>query len=141
VVVLLVLGMAFAVGNLWYTAARSTIPLELNGTIVTKQRRAEKWPGVDDVYLLNLNSGRRVQVDREVFDAVAERQTIRKQPWERTLEADGRTVPLDWSADLRGMLWAMPLTLLVCVAVGVMWRRGHYLSSGRGARSGRRLTD
>lgn len=116
-VVLLVLGVAFAGGNLWFTAARSTIPLELNGTIVSKQRRTEKWRGVDDVYLLALDSGRRVQVDAAVFDAVAERQSIRKQPWDRTLEADGQTIPLDWSADVRGMLWAMPLTVLVCVAV------------------------
>ncbi len=122
-VALLALAGAFAGGDLWYTAARSTIPLELNGTIVSKQRRTEKWRGVDDVYLLVLDSGRRVQVDAAVFDAVAERQMIRKQPWERTLEADGNTIPLDWSADVRGMLWAMPLTVLVCAAVGVMLLR------------------
>lgn len=121
--VLLAIGVAFAGGNLWYTAARSTIPLELNGTIVSKQRKAEKWRGVDDVYLLVLDSGRRVQVDAAVFDAVAERQMIRKQAWDRTLEADGQAVPLDWSADTRGMLWAMPLMVLVCVAVGVMTLR------------------
>lgn len=124
VVALLVLGVAFAGGNLWYTAARSTIPLELNGTVVSKQRKAEKWRGVDDVYLLVLDSGRRVQVDAAVFEAVAERQMIRKQAWDRTLEADGQTIPLDWSADTRGMLWAMPLTVLVCVAVGVFVGRG-----------------
>ncbi len=123
VVALLALGMAFAAGNLWYTAARSTIPLELNGTVVSKQRKAEKWPGVDDVYLLVFDSGRRVQVDAAVFDAVAERQTIRKQAWDRTLEADGQTIPLDWSADLRGMLWAMPLTVLVGGLVAVIVSR------------------
>ncbi len=128
VVALLVLGVAFAGGNLWYTAARSTIPLELTGTIVTKQRRTEKWRGVDDVYLLVLDSGRRVQVDAAVFEAVAERQAIRKQPWDRTLEADGKMIPLDWSADVRGMLWAMPLTLLVCAGVGVFVGRGRSLA-------------
>ena len=120
VVALLALGGAFAGGNLWFTTERSTIPLGLSGTIITKQRRAEKWRGVDDVYLLVLDSGRRVQVDAAVFEAVAERQTIRKQPWDRTLEADGQPVPLDWSADVRGMLWAMPLTVAVCVLVGVV---------------------
>lgn len=122
-VVLLALGVAFAGGNLGYTAARSTIPLELSGTVVSKQRKAEKWRGVDDVYLLVLDSGRRVQVDAAVFDAVAERQSIRKQAWDRTLEADGQTIPLDWSADVRGMLWAMPLTVLACGLVAVFVSR------------------
>ena len=117
---LVTLGLAFAGANLSFAAARSTIPLGFSGTIVTKQRRAEKWLGVDDVYLLTLDSGRRVQVDATVFESLSERQSVSKQSWEHSLKADGQTIPLTWSADVRGMLGAMPLTVLVCVLVGVV---------------------
>ncbi|MEZ6088511.1 MAG: hypothetical protein R3C05_10890 [Pirellulaceae bacterium] len=48
---LLLLSVLFAAANLWFAAARTTIPLKLRGTVTHKQRLIEKTPGVDDVYI------------------------------------------------------------------------------------------
>ena len=117
---LLLLGVLFAGGNLWFTAARSTIPLRVSGTVTHKQRLIEKTPGVDDVYIMTLDGKRPFQIDGHLFDAIGQGQFIRKTALSRTLEIDGRTFTLAWSRDFRGMMWAMPLTVVICVALGVM---------------------
>jgi hypothetical protein len=117
---LLILGVSFAGANLWFAAARSTIPLELHGTVTRKQRLIEKTPGVDDVHIVTLDSGRRIQVDAHVFNAIAEGQSINKAAWARTLQVGDRAFALSWSRDVRGMLWAMPLTLVIAVVLGMM---------------------
>jgi hypothetical protein len=122
---LLFLGFLFAAGNLWFAASRSAIPLKLHGTVRQTQRLIEKTPGVDDVCLVTLDSGRPFQLDLPVFEAVREGQSLNKPAWARTLDVDGRPVALSWSRDFRGMAWAMPLTVLICVAVGRMAGR-HY---------------
>jgi hypothetical protein len=120
ILAILVLGALFAGGNLWFTAARSAIPLELRGTVTQKQRLIEKSPGVDDVYIVTIDSGRQIQLDGHVFDAIAEGQSINKLAMTRTLEIEGADFALSWSRDFRGMRWAMPLAVTILVVLGTM---------------------
>lgn len=120
IIALLILGFFFAGANIWFAAARSTIPLELHGIVTHAQRLIEKTPGVDDVYIVTLDSDRHIQVDGPVFNALAAQQSVNKHAWTRIITIDGRDIFLAWSPDFRGMLWAMPLTLAVCVFVGMM---------------------
>ena len=120
ILAILLLGVLFAGGNLWFTAARSTIPLRMSGTITRKQRLIEKTPGVDDVFIITLGGNRQFQIDGHLFDAIGLGQFVRKTALSRTLEIDVRTFNLAWSRDFRGMMWAMPLTLVICIALGVM---------------------
>lgn len=112
--------MAFASANIWFAAARSTIPLELHGNITQTERLIEKTPGIDDVYIVTLDLDRRIQVDSPVFDAVAAHQSVNKRAWSQTIEIDGKRIDLAWSSDFRGMLWAMPLTVAACVLLGMI---------------------
>ncbi len=120
ILALILLGMSFAGANLWFAAARSTVPLELHGQLTEKQRLIEKTPGVDDVYIVTLDADRRIQVDGPIFDAMAVNQSVNKWAWTRIIEIDGKNIALSWSPDFRGMLWAMPWTVAICVLVGMM---------------------
>jgi hypothetical protein len=113
---LFLLGVTLAVANVWFAAARSTIPLRLDGKVAAKRQLREKHTGKDDVYLLELNQRGRVQVDKLVFDAVNEGERIRKESWSRQLDHDGHTTDLEWSTDLHGMLWTMSGSLIVMLA-------------------------
>ena len=74
----------------------------------------------DDVYLLQFQSGQTLQVDGTVFDSVRVGETISKTAWSNQLAVNGRTVELEWSADLLGMIWAMPAILIVLGVTGVI---------------------
>ena len=120
VVVLLLLGILFAGGNVWFAAVRSTIPLELEGNVTHKRRLMEKTPGIDDVHLVTIDARRRIQVDGKVFDAIVLDRPISKAAWSRTLETDGLEFSLEWSPDFHAMVWAMPLILVVCFTMGIL---------------------
>ncbi len=115
---LILLGVSFAGGNLWFAFARSTIPLELQGLVTDKQNLIEKTPGVDDVYIVTLDVNRCIQFDRLVFDAIAANQTVKKRAWMTIIEIEGKSTSLTCSHDFHGMIWAMPLT--VCVLHGMI---------------------
>lgn len=110
---LLVLACVLATANIWFAAARSTIPLRLDAEVQSKRRLMEKHRGVDDVYLLYLNRQRTLQVDKAIFESVAAGSRIRKTAWSRQFEHDGEVVDLNWSADFRGMLKTMPGIIVV----------------------------
>ncbi len=118
-IVLVSLGVIFSGANVWFTAARSTIPLSIQGVISQKQLLIEKHPGVDDVYVITLDGNRKLHVDAILYDALLEKQSIAKKAWENSILVDGNVVPLTWSSDARAMIWAMPCTLLICLAVAV----------------------
>lgn len=120
---LLAAAVALALGNVWFTAARSTIPLALHGVVKAKEVRREKHPGHDDVFLLALDSGRSLQVDAAVYQAVTKGESLSKSPWSEQLVHGHRTLALAWSADARGMFAAMPATILVMLALAVLSRR------------------
>ena len=110
---LFLLGGVLAVANIWFAAARSTIPLRLDGEVIGMRQLREKHSGKDDVYLLELHQQGVIQVDKDVFEAVSEGAGIQKESWSRQLEHNGHTTQLEWSSDLRGMLWTMPGSLIV----------------------------
>jgi len=114
--VLLVIALLLAAGNLWFTAARSTIPLAIDNVVVAKEIRHEKHPPRDDVCLLHLQSGRALHVDAALFDAVAKGATLHKLAWSDVLVHDGRELKLALSIDFVGMTRVMPgLFLILCV--------------------------
>lgn len=124
IVVVLLLGLALAAGNLWVTAARTTIPLSLNDTVAAKEVRREKLGGVDDVHLLTLVSGRVLHVDGAVYDAVRVGDAVHKSAWSRTLDAAGRAVPLAWSDDAKRMAVAMPAAAVLMAGLATFaWPR------------------
>lgn len=122
---LLILATILAVGNLWISAARSTIPLSLDDRVEQVEIRYEKHPGKDDVYLVHLRSGRTLHMDQAVATALLPKGTIQKQPWERQAKVNDRIVNLDWSADACGMSRAMPAIMLILLAtsIWVCWQR------------------
>ncbi|MCC6511938.1 MAG: hypothetical protein IT423_22765 [Pirellulaceae bacterium] len=113
IILLYLLGIFFAGWNLWTTASRSTIPLAMDGVIHRKVRLIEKQPGVDDVYLIHLDNGQSIQVDEYFYKSVHQGESITKLAWERVVKVDGARAPLEFSGDFRGMLIAMPITMLV----------------------------
>ena len=115
--ILILLAVFFATGNLWVSALRSTIPMALDGEVATKACLIEKTPGVDDVYIVNFDDDSSIQVDGAVFEAISVHQIVRKDAWSRNMIVGSVETNLAWSRDFVGMLWAMPLTLLICVAV------------------------
>lgn len=121
-------GLAFSVGNIWVTLARSTIPVSLSGTVTDKELREEKHPGVDDVYLVTFSDGRVIQVDRSVFVAARVGAPLEKEAWSRRLRTGEQDVDLDLSTDARRMFILMPLAAaLVLVAAR---KRGARLPCG-----------
>ena len=111
--VLVFLALTLAIANVWFAAARSTIPLCLDAVVTSKEVRHEKHPPKDDVCLLGLNPTGMIEIDQSVFDRVEVGNRLVKSQWEPTLESDGMMIDLHWSADARGMLWAMPLVVLI----------------------------
>lgn len=108
-----VLGLMLCVSNLWFTAARTTIPLSLQLEVMDKEIRREKHPGLDDIHLLRFVDGSSIVVDEVIYDEVVPGQVITKDRWSRQLHVGDRMVPLEWSADSRGMLWVMPAAALM----------------------------
>src|SRR5581483_9820942 len=113
---LLLVAFVLAAGNVWFTMARSAIPLRLDAVATSKEVRQEKHPRRDDVWLIGLEPAGVIQVDEAVFDQVVVGERLIKQRWSRTLRCDEREVELDWSAEARGMWWAMPLAVAVIIA-------------------------
>src|SRR5258708_636684 len=115
-VVSIILLFALAGANTWFTAARSTIPLSLNTRVLGKEVRREKHEGKDDVCLLDLENIGQIQVDREIYDAVAVGETVHKEGLSRELQHGDKVLPLHWSRDHQGMLSAMPICLGILAA-------------------------
>ena len=113
------LGLLLACGNVWFAAARSTIPLGLDASVINKEIRREKHPGKDDVYLLRLSPGRAIQVDESLFNSIEVGDRLQKDAWSRGLKCSGRKIPLGLSADFRGMTFAMPALMIVLLAAAL----------------------
>lgn len=134
---LVLIGIALAGANLWVTAARSTIPLDLGGKIVAREILHEKHPGFDDVFFLVLEDGTWLHVDEPVFRGLAEGDFVEKYSLsDHTIEirhADGRRseLPLAFSRDFLGMRIVMPIVLGVAIALAVAVRwHGRGLNRG-----------
>ena len=112
--------------NAWFTASRSTIPLTLDARVLGREVRREKHEGLDDVCLLDLEGLGQIQVDREIYDAVAVGERLQKERQSRELRHGDKILPLRWSRDHAGMLSAMPICLAILATV-----LGFALNAGR----------
>lgn len=117
ILLLFALAAILAGGNIWFTAARSTIPLALDTRVLGKEVRREKHEGKDDVYMLQLDGLGAMQVDREVFDHVEVGQTLQKDRHSLQLRHGDQVLDLHWSRDHQAMLKAMPICLLLLAAL------------------------
>jgi hypothetical protein len=119
-VLLITAAVVLAAGNIWYAAARSTIPLSLHDQVVDIEMRREKHPGKDDVYLLQLRSGRVLQIDPTIARVITPGSQISKDAWSRTLQIDSQAMDLKWSPDFYGMIRAMPAMMLLLLATAAV---------------------
>ena len=126
ILLLFALATLLASVNTWFTAARSTIPLSLDTKVLSKEVRREKHEGKDDVCLLELEGLGQIQVDREIYEAVAVGETLHKERQSRELRHGDKILPLHWSRDHQGMLSAMPICL--AILAGLL---GSALNAGR----------
>lgn len=122
--VLLLAALVFCAGNVAATLCRSTIPLELDGVVTRLETRSEKHPGIDDVHLLHLSSRETIQVDAEVAHHLRRGDRVVKRRWGTRLTTQRGSFALTPSADLRGMLAAMPLVLALTVLASRRKRSG-----------------
>ena len=107
-------GLCFA--NLYVTAQRSTIPLAISETIVSKEIGREHAEGLDDVHFLwfdqpAADGWHRLHVDREVYDAVEVGQHVEKPRWTTRLMVANQPVPLKLSSEFWGMTRVMPVAV------------------------------
>jgi hypothetical protein len=112
--------LLLAIANLWFTAARSLIPLAVDARLVSKERRPEKHAGIDDVYLLTLAGGRTIQVDEAIYEFAAEGDQLRKAAWSNQLQSGTETIRLQFARDFRRMLWVMPATIAAAAVLCVL---------------------
>ena len=117
IILLFALGALLAGANTWITAVRSTIPLTLDAKVVSKEIRREKHEGKDDVCLLELEGLGQIQVDQEIYDAIAVGETLQKERHAHELRHGDKVVQLHWSRDHQGMLAAMPMCLGILAAL------------------------
>lgn len=122
-IAILGIGLLLCAGNLWFTAARSTIPRSLDVKVADKSIGREKHRGIDDVYWLVTDAGEKIHVDAAVFRAVIPGERLQKEAWSRTLRHGRKTLLLEWSEDFRGMLWSMPAAAAVLTVLGLALRR------------------
>ena len=109
--------VGFALGNLWFTAQRSTIPIELDAQLVHRDISYEKHAGVDDVYWLVFESGKKIHVDKLVFEAVQKDEYLKKAAFSKQLQHGQETLQLTWSPDFVGMLKVMPLLTILMISL------------------------
>lgn len=129
---ILALVVLLALANIAVTIRRSTIPLSLRGGVSDIQRRFEKHPGIDTVYLITVD-GDTMQIDKELALRLDEGDGIEKRAWSTEMEVNGHRVTLDTSTDFDRMLVAMPI--LALVTLWLLFGRRH--SSRREAASNR----
>jgi hypothetical protein len=113
---LLALGVAFALLAVSATVSRSLIPHGIDAAVTEIEVRREKHPGIDDVWLVHLDDGRRLHADAEIARRLDDGAQLTKAPGQTQMTIDGTTLPLTLSGDAIGMLWVMPLTLITAIA-------------------------
>jgi hypothetical protein len=107
--------VAVALGNVWFTLARSTIPLSFEGRVNRVELRREKRPGVDDVHLVHIDE-RVLQVDAVVAEHLREDYYASKRAWAAELVTSRGTLRLMTSAEFRRMV----LLMQILAAVGII---------------------
>lgn len=121
VLLLVIMAVLFAALGAWSLAARSAIPLALDGTITQVEVREEKHPGVDDVWIVSIDGEPR-HLDSELAAELEVGDRIRKDRWETHLDVNDATRDLVFSDDARAMFGVAPLSLLLAALLALPGR-------------------
>ena len=107
-------------GNVRYSAQRSMIPVAVEGVVTGLETRKEKHPGKDDVYLVRVEGGKGDisirQVDELVYQELNVGDQIFKLAGQRSLVINQSSLPLRFSEDFWGMVYAMPMAVVLGLA-------------------------
>ena len=124
--VLFALAVALAAGAVVAAGWRSTIPRALDARVVAEDWLLEHRAGVDDVFVLTLDDGRRIHVDEAVATVVAVGDRLEKSRGSRVLSVNGEGELLRWSTDTRriGIASAVVLALMMAMALFETGRGG-----------------
>jgi hypothetical protein len=122
VLVLVVMAVLFAGLAAWSLAARSAIPLTLDGTVTQVEVREEKHPGVDDVWMVYIDGDPR-HLDSELAADLEVGDRIRKDRWETSLVVNDTTRDLALSDNARTMFGVAPLSVLMAALLALLGRR------------------
>ena len=102
--------------------------------VTATETRREKRAGVDDVCLVTLEPGGRIQVDAKIYPWFTEGSRIVKEAGARTLTVDGSERTLAASEDHRAMRRAMPWAAAIAAIVAALALRRRPRASRGGAR-------
>ena len=108
--------VALALLALAATASRGLFGVGFDGEVARIEVRHEKHPPIDDVHLVHVG-GDTTHVDRGLAAQLRPRDEIRKARLDRRVVVNGRSIDLRASRDLRRAGLAMPLMLLLTIAV------------------------
>lgn len=106
----------------WSLAARSAIPLAIEGTVTDIEIRHEKHPGEDDVWLVSVD-GEQHHLGSGLAKALSVGDRLSKDRWETRLEVNGEGMALQLSDDAFAMLFFAPILALTAAVVALPGRR------------------
>lgn len=127
---LTVAAVLFAALATWSLAARSTIPISLDGTVTSIETRAEKHPGVDDVWMVTVDDKQR-HLDATIADRLEIGDRVFKQRWDTRLDVNNESRTVNLSGDARAMVLLAPLMALVAAALALPRRRTRASATAR----------
>jgi hypothetical protein len=122
------MGLFFILANIWVTANRSLAMRSMEGVVTGMDRRLEKHPGEDDVFLLAWDGGPMVQVDSTLFERLHLGAIVGKEAWSMSIRVDGRQQELSLSRDFWGML-ALALPAVIVLLYYARWVRIHWVQA------------
>lgn len=114
---LLVLAGLLCLGNLWYTLARSTIPLHLKGEVSDIDVLSYDEDPANDIYILHIGKAE-IQVDKAIAERFSVGSDYEKGIGSRCIKElekmplrPQRCRPINPSRDFWGMVLTMPVVL------------------------------
>ncbi len=102
-------GVLFAALAAWTLVERSTVPSKLEGTVTAIELRHEKHPGVDDVWMVQVDDGGPRHVDSDVAALLEVGDRVQKDAWDTSLVVDGEPNRVSLSKDARAMVAFAPV--------------------------------
>jgi hypothetical protein len=109
-------GLVLAALGAWASFERSGIAAAWSGTVTAIDIRAEKHPGVDDVWFVAVD-GQRTHLDSSFARTLKVGDQLSKQRWSRTVEVNGVERRLRVSDDakaLAAICAGIALVTIVC---------------------------
>lgn len=114
--------IACAALTVWESVDRSTIPRNIDGTVIAIDRRTEDNPGRDDAWFVRIGN-RTVRMDRDVAQRLDEGDILQKDAWSGELQINGNRHRIELSPDARGAIWFAPALVLLGAVLTWLVRR------------------